>query len=887
MEKYYLGIDVGGSHLSMALVGERSGKILEDKVHEVKVDSNATAVAITGIWQAAIQKELSRIKPDVLGGIGVAIPGPFEYERGFSKIAGVPKFKALFGVNVRQIIRAVLNGDDKPVTFINDATAFALGEYSSEAVRSSRRTLFLSLGTGLGSAFLLDGVPQISGEGIPSQGYLYNVPFKDSMAEDYFSTRWFLKTWEATDRDKTEGVKELAVLARNADADALRVFRIFSDNLSAFLEEWIGRFNPDTVILGGNIAKAADLFLVPLQEIWRKRGVKIKTAELAECAPLIGAAMFASLNAGPEKVIRRNTQQYLIPGKKNLTASGKYDIYPGFPLGKGKIQEGTEKLASWIGKYKTVVIDGYVGVAWDILIENLDREFRKQGKRAVWFQVDAALLEEEEIDEMLKPWLGGDDPVFGKITDKHLSDWFDPEKMKLLKPDPGADINILIGCGAALARWDGPLVYVDLPKNELQFRMRAGSATNLGIKRQQDAKQTYKRFYFVDWVVLNEHKCQLLPRIDLIVDEQRPDCCLFMSGQELREGLKKMSSNFFRVRPWFEPGIWGGNWMKEHIPGLNREVGNLAWSFELMVLENGLLFESDSYLLEVSFDFLMYEGYKAVLGDCAERFQYEFPIRFDFLDTFDGGNLSVQCHPRTPYIQQQFGMKFTQDETYYILDCKDQAAVYLGFQEGIDPEEFRMALLDSQKNAKVLDIERFVQKHQAHKHDLYLIPNGTVHGSGKNNMVLEISSAPYIFTFKLYDWVRLDADGKPRPINIEHGMNNLVFERQGKLVQEELISRSYILEETEDYVLEHLPTHKEHFYDVHRYTFRKEIGVKTEGKCHVCMLVEGENVTVYTQNGMQADFHYAETFVIPAAAGSYRIVNRGKEPVTLVKAFVK
>jgi len=417
--------------------------------------------------------------------------------------------------------------------------------------------------------------------------------------------------------------------------------------------------------------------------------------------------------------------------------------------------------------------------------------------------------------------------------------------------------------------------------------MRAGAATNLGADVPNDNQQMYKRFYFADWRVLDEHKAAVLPQIDMIVDEQRPDNYLLMTGDELRNGLDAMSRNFFRVRPWFEPGSWGGQWMLKHIEGLNPDVPNLAWSFELMVLENGLMFESDNYRLEVSFDFLMYHRYREVLGDCAGRFKYDFPIRFDFLDTFDGGNLSVQCHPRPEYIREKFGMPFTQDETYYILDCQNNPIVYLGFQEGINPDEFHAALVNSQENNDPVDIEKYVQTHIAHKHDLFLIPNGTIHASGKDNLVLEISSAPYIFTFKMYDWLRPDLNGKPRPINIEHGMNNVYFERQGQRVKEELICKPYIIEQTDEYILEHLPTHPAQFYDVHRYTFDKEITVATGDKCHVWMLVEGTSVMLETADGMQQRFNYAETFVIPAGARSYRIRNDGNKKAMMVKSFVK
>jgi mannose-6-phosphate isomerase class I len=582
----------------------------------------------------------------------------------------------------------------------------------------------------------------------------------------------------------------------------------------------------------------------------------------------------------------RKTTQHLMPAKHQPKPSGHYELYPTFSVPSDRIKSGYQALAQTLANYSVIIIDGFAGVMWEDFRNQLDLELQKLNLQAGWQNINDALKSNSEIENLIEPFMGEGDPIFGKRFTGTLKDFFNRELLSALQPNSKKQCNILYGTGAALANWDGYLIYLDLPKNELQFRARAGMPTNLGISQKLDNKTAYKRSYFIDWPALNKHKAHLLPHIDLIVDTQRPAEPTFMFGESLREGLEQMSTNYFRVRPWFEPGVWGGQWIKKHIPELAQDVPNYAWSFELITPENGLLFESDSLMLEVSFDLLMYQTYQNILGEAAEIFKYEFPIRFDWLDTIGGGNLSVQCHPSPDYIRKHFGETFTQDETYYMLDCKPSASVYLGFQEGISKQEFRHALEQSFQTSKPIDIERFIQKHPAKKHDLFLIPHGTIHCSGKGTLVLEISATPYIFTFKLYDWLRLDLDGKPRPINIERAFENLNFERRGENLQE-LISKPYVLESGHDWQILHLPTHRDHFYDVHRLEFSHSIDQQTNNQCHILCLVEGTSIILETQNGMRQRFNYSETFVIPAAAGSYKLINEGPSEAKVIKAFVK
>ncbi|PSL30918.1 class I mannose-6-phosphate isomerase [Chitinophaga ginsengisoli] len=582
----------------------------------------------------------------------------------------------------------------------------------------------------------------------------------------------------------------------------------------------------------------------------------------------------------------RTSGQYLLPLQQTTVPEG-YNIYPTHALGRGKINEGYETLAAWIVTQRRVQIDGYTGILWEQIQHSLDEIFSRQSLKVQWHFTAAALKDEATIEQMVRPFVGEPGTVWGTRTSLQVADFFQEEKLAAMQSQPGYDLHIVIGTGAALIQQDIPLIYLDMPKNELQYRMRAGAVTNLGSTKTGTATEMYKRAYFVDWVVLNNYKQSLADRISIFADTQWGNTLTWIKAKDLQAGIEQICRDTFRVRPWFEAGAWGGQWMKKHIPRLPQEEVNLAWSFEMIVPENGVLFESDSYLFEIPFEWLMFLQHRAVLGKHAAIFQYEFPIRFDFLDTFDGGNLSIQCHPALPYIREQFGETITQDETYYILDCKEDASVYLGFAEGIDPVQFRGALESSQQENRPIQITDYVQQHTASKHDLFLIPNCTVHSAGANNLVLEISATPYIFTFKMYDWLRPGLDGKPRPINIEHAFKNLDFSRQGALVKKELISTPALIEEGDGWQLWHLPTHAQHFYDVHRVELDREVTFATNGLCEVMMLVEGTVIAVRTASGKETVYHYAETFVIPAAAESYTLVNKGPGKAKVVKAFIK
>jgi len=878
-----IGMDVGGSHITAVLTGNNNCDNSAGSSTRIKLNSNDSAYTIVTALSNCITSLLGEKKE--IEAVGIAFPGPFDYEHGISAIANVGgKFESTFGLHVQQALKDFTGLRHTVFKFSNDAHCFAAGAYSLHQL-NSKRTVFITLGTGFGSAFMMDGELLYTHPDIPASGGFYNEVFLDAKADDYFSTRWILDSYTQITGKTISSVKDMA---ESGSDEAQAVMNQFGENLGRFLLPWLKKFACDELVIGGNIAKAFPLFGPSLKKELNNPlyTIKMLQTEKTEDCIIAGSAIIAGNTKLTNKnQIMRKTSQELLPLTVTPYSKDIYNIYPSFASGE-KVYKGFDTLAAEISSDRLVVIDGYSAVQWETFREQLHAQLSCNGKKIFWYNINTCLKPADEIDAMIAGSLNGGDPVFGKKYTGSLADFFDEQKLQLLNPDAAADVCIIYGTGAALSGIQGKLLYVDVPKNEIQFRMRAKNITNLGANEAAEDTQMYKRFYFVDWPVLNKHKAQLVPRLDCIVDEQRIDEVTWMKGDAFRTVLQQMLQQPFRARPWFEAGVWGGDWMKKHFPQLNQDEVNYAWSFELITPENGIVIEGGNNLLEVSFDYLLYTDNTKLLGKAAKRFGTEFPIRFDFLDTFNGGNLSVQCHPRTDYIKKHFGENFTQDETYYILDCEPDASVYIGFQDSINPEELKTALIDAQENGIEMPVEKYIQKLPAHKHDLFLIPSGTVHASGKNNLVLEISSTPYIFTFKMYDWLRLGLNGQPRPINIEHAMNNLCLDRKGAYVQQKLVSHPVTTEEWPNGRKIQLPTHEEHFYSVHRYEFTGSIHISTNNQCHVCMLVEGEKISVNT-SGNTSTFNYAETFVVPAATENYEIVNNGNGKAWVVVAQVK
>ncbi len=520
-----------------------------------------------------------------------------------------------------------------------------------------------------------------------------------------------------------------------------------------------------------------------------------------------------------------------------------------------------------------ITVECYAGVHEDAVAEALVSRLRP----AHLVRAADLMRASTAIERMVEPFIGGADPVFGFLCGLTLDQYFDPARLATAVgkvEEFRSGLVLIIGCGATLIHEGDLLVYADLSRWEAQNRFRRNESWNLGTPPQRTtAAERYKRAFFVDWRVCDRWKRPLIRRWDFLLDTHDPVTPKLARGEDVRRALRHAATRPFRLVPFFDPAPWGGQWMKE-VCNLDPSSPNYGWCFDGVPEENSLLLDFGTARVEIPALNLVFDQPRALLGDAVHaRFGDEFPIRFDLLDTMGGGNLSFQVHPLTEYIQSRFGMHYTQDESYYLLDAGPDAQVYLGLREGIDPAAMARDLRTAQAGGAPFDAQRYAQSWPARRHDHFLIPAGTAHCSGANSMVLEISATPYIFTFKMWDWGRLGLDGRPRPIHLDHGLANLQWDRTTEWTRRELVNQVQPLASGPGWREERTGLHAREFIETRRHWFTGPVPHHTGGGVNVLNLVQGEEAVVESPDGAFTPFivHFAETFIVPAAVGSYSV----------------
>ncbi len=553
-----------------------------------------------------------------------------------------------------------------------------------------------------------------------------------------------------------------------------------------------------------------------------------------------------------------------------------------------------EQISAAIAEKNTqvVTIECYHGVNEESIEEAIKLHFGK----AVIIKAQGAFKSESEISALTYPDIT-DDRIFGRISQLSIGDFIDGAKCTELREQIATtdQLVFVIGIGASVITggMDSLKIYADMARWEIQLRMRKDEVSSLGLNNATDPFETlYKRGYFLDWRVCDKVKREGFNDWDFWLDTNTHDSPKMISHGTFVAALDKTVAQPFSVVPFFDPGPWGGQWMREKFD-LDKDAPNFAWCFNCVPEENSLLLNFDGVYFETPSSNTVFFRPDELLGNSVrQQFGEEFPIRFDFLDTIDGGNLSLQVHPLTEYIQEQFGMTYTQDESYYMLDADEDACVYLGLKTNVDGEAMISDLKKAQADGSNFDAEAYTEAWPAKKHDHFLIPAGTVHCSGKGCLVLEISATPYIFTFKLWDWGRIGLDGKPRPINIEHGSKVIQWDRQADWTKDNLINKIETVNQGEGWREERTGLHELEFIETRRHWQTTSVSHETNGTVNVLMLIEGEEAIVESPENAFEPFvvNYAEAFIIPAKIDQYTIrpygTSEGKEIAT-IKAYVR
>lgn len=570
-----------------------------------------------------------------------------------------------------------------------------------------------------------------------------------------------------------------------------------------------------------------------------------------------------------------------------------YDKYPATKL-SGMVVQGWDEIIDMlekkVGLKGVIAVDLYPGVYEDEIVEAFSRN-----ATGLVINTRDLFKAEQKLIALTERFMT-EDVLFGYVTNLSLDDYFDCEKLEearklISKVDNKA---IIIGTGAAMvAPQNAVVVYADMSRWEIQQRFRRHEVKALGIdNRNEMISLQYKRGYFNDWRICDRYKDSLFERVAFWIDTHIAWEPKMIDRVTFLRGIEKTVKSPFRVVPFFDPAPWGGQWMKE-VCDLDRDCDNYGWCFDCVPEENSLYFEVDGVRFELpSVDLVLLKS-KELLGEPVEaRFGKDFPIRFDFLDTIGGGNLSLQVHPTTQFIRDSFGMFYTQDESYYLVETGEDAVVYLGVKTGVDREAMIEDLRKARQGGSIFEAEKYINKIPAKKHDHFLIPGGTVHCSGANSMVLEISSTPNLFTFKLWDWNRLGLDRKPRPINVERGNSVINWDRDTTYVQQHLHNQFEVIASGDGWIEERTGLHLNEFIETRRHRFSSTILHHTNESVNVLNLLEGEEIVVESPTQFFEPFivHYAETFIIPAGVKEYSITpsgeSAGKECVT-IKAYVR
>lgn len=560
-----------------------------------------------------------------------------------------------------------------------------------------------------------------------------------------------------------------------------------------------------------------------------------------------------------------------------------------------------KKLASLLKEGKRLGLDAYPGADYESLVNVL----RQQCAGAGILFIDAASLLKpaEEIEAIVIPYLPQDkerDPVllYGRRYRDGFAGLQDEGKVRALRETLASSRGVLVyGLGTLAHELEmcyDARVWMDVTPRTAVLAYKNGHVRNIGALRDLPYGQTMRRNYYVDFEIAIEVRWEMIKsgRLDWYISADVPQNMQMLSFSDLNALFDELVERPFRCRPVYLEGVWGGYYI-HRLRNLPKEMRNCAWVFDMIPMEVSIVAKTDSYEFEAPFfTFVQTMGEKLLGRQAYEQFGGYFPIRFNYDDTYHAsGNMSIQCHPDAGYVMNNHDELGRQDESYYICVTGMDAKTYLGFQDETSCDEFFEHARQAEKSGEQMDFEKYVSHVPSVPGTQVMIPAGTIHASGRNQVILEIGSLTVgSYTYKLYDYQRTDPQtGLPRPIHLEMGSEVIKKEYTKDWVEKNLVNHGGLVREGEGFKEIIVGEHDLLYFSLRNLIFDRSITDDTDGLFHVLALVDGEKVRVESADDPSKFYimNSMDMAVIPANLGRYTITNLGAGTVTIHKTHLK
>lgn len=558
-----------------------------------------------------------------------------------------------------------------------------------------------------------------------------------------------------------------------------------------------------------------------------------------------------------------------------------------------------------------VAFDGYTTAKWDLFIGLMGRECDLCGLQLETVDFAAGVYKSgKEIDAIIDPLLIWDtkvDPtlLYGKIYRGGYKGLMDPVKADAFKSSfsrKAGVITVVYGYGALCADFCGLYdlkCYFDLTPKSSMLRIRAGEYANLGKTRTGIINRTIRRCYYCDFENAVQLRKELLATASIdwyFLDNDRANLQM-MPFEAFSEICAQLVKYPFRAKPCYLEGVWGGSYMKK-LRGLPEKMRNAAWVFDFIPMEVSVLVEAGSEKLDINYcSFVHKEGVNLIGAKGVEHFEGYFPIRFNWDDSYHStGNMSIQCHSGGKYNIENYNEFGRQDESYYVVITGHEAKTFIGFRDDADIPAFFKEIEAADTEHKPCDYMKYVSYEESKPGLQVMLPAGTIHSSGRNQVILEIGSLTIgSYTYKMYDYLRLDFDGKQRPIHTMLGEKNVRQDRRHSVIHDPA-SPEYIVQEPRvdvqgdgwrELILGENP---QMYISLRRLEFETSCPQDTKGeKFHVLALVDGDRCRVRSVSNPERyyDMDFMDIVCVPADMGEYVIENLGKEPIRVHKTTLR